>query len=475
MDRLKENIKKKWKFMAGLTVMFMFVFVVGFAVKAHFTTKAADTDLDTGVYTVVDSAGKEIVSGQDYIMRRLTDILTVSVSGQQADSIKYTWKTLNPDVLFIGNSANNYGESDVTGNGTSSTVRTKALKQGEAGLSLFVEAKVGTTTISKTFRFTIQVQFSINEYLSRSTGIQMQKIYSSDERPSIIMDYHKDSETKLQFGSDADKEQSKLNLMFGDATKGQWVSSNTDVVEVVSDGIVATGPGRVKLTVTYASDTDKTKTYDDSIWVYVRPEVIYESVTGKGDDNGEIVNSDKYTKPLVVQNGDYLDCQVKMENDSNISNKLEWVISKEIGGSTGTEVLVRDSKGDYNPDYKDDAQLVWQPSLHKYQLKAKSETYIVKFYVAGTYPGFEKAQDPDEKSKCEAVKIAENVQVRTSYEEKNITINIGGNYNLSDGFNISLKGLKENFTGKPNPNYNGTDSSNLIDFNNDTWTITTKK
>lgn len=41
MNRLKDKIKKKWKTMAGMTVMLMFVFVVGFAAKAHFTSRAA--------------------------------------------------------------------------------------------------------------------------------------------------------------------------------------------------------------------------------------------------------------------------------------------------------------------------------------------------------------------------------------------------------------------------------------------------
>ena len=39
MNRLKDKIKKKWKTMAGMTVMLMFVFVVGFAAKAHFYIK----------------------------------------------------------------------------------------------------------------------------------------------------------------------------------------------------------------------------------------------------------------------------------------------------------------------------------------------------------------------------------------------------------------------------------------------------
>ena len=74
MNRLKEKIKKIWKVMTGLTAMFMLVFLVGFAVKAHFTTKAADAR----TYTIYDSAGKVLTSGQEYTMRRLNDLFTVT-------------------------------------------------------------------------------------------------------------------------------------------------------------------------------------------------------------------------------------------------------------------------------------------------------------------------------------------------------------------------------------------------------------
>lgn len=174
------------------------------------------------------------------------------------------------------------------------------------------------------------------------------------------------------------------------------------------------------MTVTY-SGTDLTKSYTDEIWVYVRPEVKYESADGSGTANGQIVNSDKYTQSLVVRTGDYLDCQAKFENNPNesISSKLVWVISKEIGGASGKKVLIRDSLGNSTAEYKDDAQLVWLPSLKKYQLKAKSETYIVQFFVAETYPGFDNLDNSaGKKYYCDPVNIAGGVQVKTIMRPK---------------------------------------------------------
>ena len=54
------------------------------------------------------------------------------------------------------------------------------------------------------------------------------------------------------------------------------------------------------MTVTY-QETGDTVSYTDEIWVYVRPEVKYESADGSGTANGQIVNSDVYSPSLVVR------------------------------------------------------------------------------------------------------------------------------------------------------------------------------
>ena len=315
MNRLKEKIKKKWKVMTGLTAMFMLVFLVGFAVKAHFTTKAADAR----TYTIYDSAGKVLTSGQEYTMRRLNDLFTVT--GAQDSQTKYEWQSLKPDVLLIGQAGtNNYVGTPVTTTGTTGSIATKALIQGSAGLRLTVTENINGVETTKSFTFTINVQFSINESLDPTTGVEMTKVFDTDDRKAIIMDYHSATTTRLEFGTSASDptQKTKLNFMFGNAQNGDWVSSNKDVVKVEGKGIVAIGPGRAKLTVTY-QETGDTVSYTDEIWVYVRPEVKYESADGSGTANGQIVNSDVYSPSLVVRTGDYLDCQAKFESNPNES------------------------------------------------------------------------------------------------------------------------------------------------------------
>lgn len=130
MNRLKDKIKKKWKTMAGMTVMLMFVFVVGFAAKAHFTSRAADDDRD---YVVLDSTGRQMTSGQEYTMRRKQDQL--SASGAQDSNTKYTWQSLDATKLKISATPGNYG-AEVTTTGINSTLYISGSSIWYVGLSL---------------------------------------------------------------------------------------------------------------------------------------------------------------------------------------------------------------------------------------------------------------------------------------------------------------------------------------------------
>ena len=456
MDRLKENIKKKWKFMAGLTVMFMFVFVVGFAVKAHFTTKAADTDKPA--YKITDSEGTEIVGSMS--MRRVTDIL--SVTGGTSQNTTYTWTSLNSDILEFPNGTGN--GSTATGSGYNSQVSIKVKSTGTVALQLVAENP--DIKDVQTFTISVTVIFSVNEFMADgASGAKMTRIFTSDSRKSLVLDYGAD----LEFGIDAVQETSKLNLIFGSAksSAASWQSSNLDVIEVKTneDGtnkcISATGPGRATLSVTY---TDGTSEFRDSITVYVRPEIYYKSSVS---DAGTPIDPNK---SQVMSSGEYIDCMAKFANNplESISNKLVWVISKSVGSET---VLVRDSLGNESSEYGDEAKLVYAPSAGMYQLQAKAGKYIVQFYVVGTYQSFDeaKANTPG----CAPVSVGTGVQVKSTYGDKVITINIGGNYSLSDAFNITTRDLKNDldYTIVNDKTSNG---NNYISVNEDTWMVTTK-
>ena len=466
MNRLKEKIKKKWKVMTGLTVMFMLVFLVGFAVKAHFTTKAADADKP--VYTITDDEGRKVQSSMS--VRRVTS--KISVAGATSENTTYTWKSKNDSILVLG-----AGKTDtVTGSGLTNDVDVTVKKTGTVALQLTI--KNTDTGDVQNFTISVTVIFSINEYMSdNAVEAKMDQIFKSDERNSLIMN----AETELEFGTSAVNETSKLNMIFDDATRKEasWSTSNPDVIDIVRDGtknksVKAVGPGRATLSVRFV---DGSSEFKDSITVYVRPKVYHKKTTGSAGDEVGVKDEGSNAKPAVnISNGEYIDCKAVFTANplEAISNKLVWVISK---GEGDKKVLVRDSLGNKSDEYGDDAKLVYSSSANMYQLQAKAGIYIVQFYVAGTYKGFDEAKK--NQPGCRPVNVGGGVQVASKYEAKSITVNIGGTYNLSDAFNISLKDLKECMDINPFEYVDSSGNKQKVDYNQyisiKDWVISAQK
>ncbi len=454
MNRLKEKIKKKWKVMTGLTVMFVLVFLVGFAVKAHFTTKAADKP----VYKITDDENRDVKSSMS--VRRVTS--KISVTGATSEKTTYTWKSLNDSILVLGADK----KDTFTGSGLTNEVDVTVKKTGTVALQLTI--KNNDTGDVQSFSISVTVIFSINEYMSdNAVKAKMGRIYSTDDRKSLIMD----SETELEFGKSAVDETSKLNMIFGDATdeRASWSTSNPDVIDITRDGtknksVKAVGPGRATLSVTY---TDGTSEFKDSITVYVRPKVYYKESTSAAGT--EVTNSET---GVNISNGEYIDCKaVFVANPLEaINNKLIWVISKN--DTAGNKVLVRDSLGNSSKEYGDNAKLVYSSTANMYQLQAKAGIYTVQFYVAGTYKGFDEAQN--NVPGCRPVNVGGGVSVKSEYGPKTKTINIGGKYNLSDAFNISLNDMNDLYTLKVK-DAEGNDINYDDYISIDDWVVTAKK
>ena len=60
-----------------------------------------------------------------------------------------------------------------------------------------------------------------------------------------------------------------------------------------------------------------------------------------------------------------------------------------------------------------------------------------------------------------------NADVRGKFEDKDVTINIGGSYDLSEAFNISKEALKQNFSLSVVDN-----SGNWVSTDYDNWAMT---
>ncbi len=433
------GMNKKYKWMLLLASLFLVVAGM-FAYARKDKTYAADP-----YYLIKDSEGNTV--DDSYTMRRSND--TFIIDTDDSSVVSYEWTIANTNVVEVVN-----GSSSTEGTGKQVDLHVK--KPGSVMLRVLLKDSAGNTI--KTMTPSISVAFSINEYIDPNSGAQMVRIFDDDERKSLVMLYNK----PIELGKDASSEPGKLNLNYGaaDDERTTWTSSNKDVVDIntTTKTVSPIGAGHATLTVSY---TESDHEYHDTINVYVRPQI--------KDGNNTIINYDLedyggYFETVNMRNNDLLNVSVNFGTNplEAISDKLVWVITK---GEGENEVLVRDSKGNYTEECKDEARLIWQPGSKSYRLNAKAGTYHISFYVAGTYNSYDEAKK--RVPGCKPVICGGGVYVRSEFTDKTVSVNIGGVYSLSEAFNITIASLQKYFDVRIDPGAGtGTATGGAIDSNN---------
>lgn len=433
------GMNKKYKWMLLLASLFLVVAGM-FAYARKDKTYAADP-----YYLIKDSEGNTV--DDSYTMRRSND--TFIIDTDDSSVVSYEWTIANTNVVEVVN-----GSSSTEGTGKQVDLHVK--KPGSVMLRVLLKDSAGNTI--KTMTPSISVAFSINEYIDPNSGAQMVRIFDDDERKSLVMLYNK----PIELGKDASSEPGKLNLNYGaaDDERTTWTSSNKDVVNIntTTKTVSPIGAGHATLTVSY---TESDHEYHDTINVYVRPQI--------KDGNNTIINYDLedyggYFETVNMRNNDLLNVSVNFGTNplEAISDKLVWVITK---GEGENEVLVRDSKGNYTEECKDEARLIWQPGSKSYRLNAKAGTYHISFYVAGTYNSYDEAKK--RVPGCKPVICGGGVYVKSEFTDKTVSVNIGGVYSLSEAFNITIASLQKYFDVRIDPGAGtGTATGSAIDSNN---------
>ncbi len=433
------GMNKKYKWMLLLASLFLVVAGM-FAYARKDKTYAADP-----YYLIKDSEGNTV--DDSYTMRRSND--TFIIDTDDSSVVSYEWTIANTNVVEVVN-----GSSSTEGTGKQVDLHVK--KPGSVMLRVLLKDSAGNTI--KTMTPSISVAFSINEYIDPNSGAQMVRIFDDDERKSLVMLYNK----PIELGKDASSEPGKLNLNYGaaDDERTTWTSSNKDVVDIntTTKTVSPIGAGHATLTVSY---TESDHEYHDTINVYVRPQI--------KDGNNTIINYDLedyggYFETVNMRNNDLLNVSVNFGTNplEAISDKLVWVITK---GEGENEVLVRDSKGNYTEECKDEARLIWQPGSKSYRLNAKAGTYHISFYVAGTYNSYDEAKK--RVPGCKPVICGGGVYVKSEFTDKTVSVNIGGVYSLSEAFNITIASLQKYFDVRIDPGAGtGTATGSAIDSNN---------
>lgn len=417
MKKLFQTFKnKKWIF--GVVLLFFAVFLVQDGYEKRDISHAAD-------FAIVDSEGREVTG--EYELRRATDRFSISITDGNVNDYDFAWTSMNETILSVDSAT-------ATSRQVSVNVVNNVL--GTAGLECVVTNR--TTGEGITLRISVEVVFSINEFLNHPT-VSIDRVFPGDARRSIIMKYH----DTLAFGENA-TQTNKLNLIFGNAKNmdlARWTSSNPDVVRVVTEGsdpnIMAVGAGKATLSVVYREGTTE---HTASINVYVRPEL------RKGSDTGELIEHEETRMPdVTMEHGDKIWVSaLSSENPlEGILDKITWVVAKV--STSGERTLVRDSEGGRGAgDSWKDVDLVYNNDDSTFRLNAKAGRYAVMFFVKGTYTDFDAEVEGRGSSTCRPV--YSYIDVNSRFENKNITISIDGNYNISDAVNISQSVLRSSFT-----------------------------
>jgi uncharacterized protein YjdB len=434
MRELLSKIRKRRVWGIGAFVLFTLLFLSFFALKEGGIIKAAPGDPDEPLKGVIfqDEEGNQVASGGRLIMRRADEeFLILGLPGNAT----VEWVSQNTNVVSVDPATKNSHQAKIN-------VETMS---GNAAVNVnYSYTDSDGKLVTETATVTIEVVFSIQEYLN-ITGVSMGKVYESDERRSMIMEM--DSQVPIGNQNDGSDH---IKLVFGDGTLPQatWESSNKDIINIApatadrpKQMIQAVGAGPARLTVTYV---DGTRTYTDTIDVYVKPKLT--------DKNGKVLAGGiggSASGSVVVENHERIGVSVRAVDHPELAagDKLVWVISK---GEGDQEVLVRDSLGNIGTD-ADEAKLVYIPkdpadenSTPAYRVDAKAGVYNVYFYVKGTYTNFADSKDPDKKSNVDSVTL--QTSVKCDFTDKDIVLNLGSSYALSEAFNIPVGVLTGHFT-----------------------------
>lgn len=435
MRELLSKIKKRRVWGIGAFVLFMLLFLSFFALKEGGIINAAPGDPGEPLTGIIfqDEEGNQVASGGRLTLRRAEEEFLIM--NLPANVSKVEWVSQNTNVVTV---------DPATANSHQAKLLVQTMSGNAAVNVSYTYTDSSGTTVTETATVTIEVVFSIQEYLNIN-GVSMGKVYESDARRSLIMEM--DSEVPI---GDQNAGSDHIKLVFGDGTLPQatWESSNKDIINIApatadrpEQIIQAVGAGPARLTVTYV---DGTRTYTDTIDVYVKPKLTDKNGnTLAGGMGGSASGS------VVVKNHERIGVSIRAVDHPELAagDKLVWVISK---GQGDQEVLVRDSLGNVGAD-ADEAKLVYIPadpadptSAPAYRVDAKAGVYNVYFYVKGTYTNFDDSKDPDKKSNVDAVTLATSVEC--DFTDKEIVLNLGSSYALSEAFNIPVNVLTNHFT-----------------------------
>lgn len=456
--------------------------------------------MDTGKN--VEAAGSMIIKGVDgshviqYSNGEQHDMMslqeTFGVDG--ANYQHYKWELVQaPDpnstdpvnspnyaITFNALSAN---VSQEVSNSTSVTVR--AHRAGVAQLTLsgwndVIDPVTGTTVADTPEVFTMDIRIGtrISRSLTAKAGYyEMDYVNSSARKRSLIFSQSApdpDNPGTFTAGqvtigqSGATQSLNELNLLFvnGRGESGKkvtWKSANEDILKVLdndSDGtvdhIVPVGAGHTTLHVTVEDDpASANEPEKDDIDVYVKPRVKIGKYLDEASD-GATLSGDVEGQTFTLKDGAYISIENlrdRYHDEITVNEKVDWVAYRQ---EDGKNYLVKDSLGNVGEGYDDDAitlTYVDTPPLalqsgetkankiNAYKFSAEPGTYRIRFYPKGAYEGIGNMP--------ELTKFDFIIKKESAWENKEVTLDIGGHYDVAEALDIPAATLRQYFKIEP--------------------------
>ena len=288
--------KKRWKWMLGITSLFVIVFISVFALYMRDKVSAADDD---PIGRVVTGGGVTLTDNATYNMRMNSEALAyVNNTTGGSTNYKYRWQIIQPGIVSFNGANTTPVEADYIreGNTGFENVMLYAKALGQTPIQVTVTDDTGAVVYS--INFILVVNISINESINSGAATPVfTRINAGDDRRSLILE----TGDSVQIGTSAATDTNMLNLNLGSAKDATWSTGDSSILSVASSGgsqnsIVAVGAGRTTLTAEYSYNGQQGS---DTITVYVKPKFT--------DSNGNSVNS---IDGLEAHNGDRITASV---------------------------------------------------------------------------------------------------------------------------------------------------------------------
>lgn len=443
---MKEIVHKLWK-RGGRPIVAIVLLVAMFCGMlpngTEHSVKAADPPAATPKYGILYGSGEiQTATTGNYTLCRQVDTLSLIGSDIFDRNIKWViTQDSNPIVSVNGK------EDSVIELMDARNISITAKKTGTVTVNAYILDKSTNVEITN-FVIRVTVGLAINRalYKDRTKGVWMKDLFKSDDEDdsdptqrgkySIIMEEGKEWElgVGLYDGSPTNSNRF-LNLVYGSAqTDVTWDTSNENVVTVEDNKLKAIGGGHAVLTAIPQSNIEGSGT-PDTIDVYVNPKVRI---------NGNEFLSDKTVTGSAIAINNRTDIEIPnmefLQNDSSdtISNRIRWKAERLL--SDGTWELLCDSL-DYEKKDAEVIEMKWIESRGAYSFNGKAGRYKLSFYPGDAYETPNLKYSP---TACTSV----IVDVKSTFLEHTIRLNVNGRYNLSEGLNIPKDVLnnKDEFT-----------------------------